>query len=151
MSYQGNTQPEGGVFFSRADFRTVCTTNRIGTSLKKNYNTFFRDVVPIRLVHTVLKFVRVFFYLSENQYRCLVFSPWTLIKHGSHQFAFRIKIFTFLLGKWFLRGIMISTKTITCVTLCLMVVSECWFPADSYAVYHFKRYSYKKKQKNVST
>ena len=46
---------------------------------------------------------------------------------------------------------MISTKTVTCVTLCLMVVSECWFPADSYAVYHFKRYSYKKKQKNVST
>ena len=46
---------------------------------------------------------------------------------------------------------MISTKTITCATLCLLMVSECLFPADSYAVYHFKRYSYKKKQKNVSS
>ena len=46
---------------------------------------------------------------------------------------------------------MISTKSVTCVTLCLMIVSECLFPVDSYAVYHFKRYSYKKKQKNVST
>ena len=46
---------------------------------------------------------------------------------------------------------MISTKTITCVTLCLLMVSECLFPADSYAVYHFRRYSYKKKQKNVSS
>ena len=39
---------------ARADFKTVCT-NRIGTTSKKK---FFRDVVPIRLVHTVLKSAR---------------------------------------------------------------------------------------------